>query len=236
MAVAEGATTVSLPDTVGYALPDEFGKLVRLVREAVPDHVTVSTHCHNDLGMAVANSFAGAMNGARQVEVTVNGIGERAGNCPLEEMAMVLSTRGRELGLTHRLNLGEIAETSRLVSELTGVPVQPNKAVVGANAFTHESGIHQHGVLLNPETFEIMDPSEIGREGSSIVLGKHSGRRGFAHVLAGLGLRLDPESLDHAFARFKELADGNGLVNTDDLEVLVAEELRGNGQRAPRLD
>jgi 2-isopropylmalate synthase len=226
-AVEEGATTINVPDTVGYALPHEFGELVREVREALPDHVVVSVHCHNDLGLAVANSMAGVAGGARQVEVAVNGIGERAGNCSLEEVAMVVATRGASLGLSHGLNLREIARTSRLVSLLTGYPVQPNKAVVGANAFAHESGIHQHGVLMNRETYEIMDAAEIGYEGSKIVLGKHSGRHAFADAVSKLGLQLDPEALNRAFARFKELADRKISLTDVDLEAIVVEELGG---------
>src|SRR5947207_6643438 len=205
-AVEEGATTINLPDTVGYALPHEFGELVRMVREAMPDHVVISTHCHNDLGLAVANSMAGVANGARQVEVAVNGIGERAGNCSLEEVAMIVSTRGQALGLSHGLKLREIARTSRLVSMLTGYPVRPNKAGVGANAFAHESGIHQHGVLMNRATYEIMDPVEVGLDGNRIVLGKHSGRHAFADALAKLGLQLEPDTLARAFPPFQELA------------------------------
>jgi len=225
VAVEEGATTINVPDTVGYAMPHEFGALVLLVRNAVPEHVVISTHCHNDLGLAVANSLAGVVNGARQVEVAVNGIGERAGNCSLEEMAMVISTRGQALNLTHGLRVREIARTSRLVSMLTGYPVQPNKAVVGANAFAHESGIHQHGVLSNRATYEIMDPLELGFEGSKIVLGKHSGRHAFADAIAKLGLQLSREALDHAFARFKDLADRKLALTDADLEAIVAEEL-----------
>src|SRR5438105_12300413 len=206
-AVEEGATTINVPDTVGYALPHEFGELVRMVREAVPDHVVISTHCHNDLGLAVANSLAGIENGARQVEVAVNGIGERAGNCSLEEIAMIDRTRREHLGVTHGLNLKEIMRTSRLVSMTTGYGVQPNKAVVGSSAFAHESGIHQHGVLSNRATYEIMDPLEIGLEGNRIVLGKHSGRHAFVDALAKIGLELDAEHVNRAFARFKELAD-----------------------------
>ena len=164
VAVAAGATTINVPDTVGYATPAEFGELVRRVVETVPDSVVVSTHCHNDLGLAVANSLAGVLNGARQVEVAVNGIGERAGNCSMEEIAMVIRTRGKALGLHHGLETREIARASRLVSMTTGYSVQPNKAVVGSSAFAHESGIHQHGVLSNRATYEIMDPQEIGLE------------------------------------------------------------------------
>ena len=225
VAVEEGATTINVPDTVGYALPHEFGELVRMVRDVLPEHVVISTHCHNDLGLAVANSMAGVMNGARQVEVAVNGIGERAGNCSLEEVAMIVQTRGQALGLRHNLNLKEIARTSRLVSLLTGYVVQPNKAVVGANAFAHESGIHQHGVLMNRATYEIMDPAEIGLEGSRIVLGKHSGRHAFSDALGKLGLELDREALDRAFARFKDLADRKIQLTDADLEAIVAEEL-----------
>jgi len=225
VAVEEGATTINVPDTVGYATPREFGELVRLTREAVPDHVVVSTHCHNDLGLAVANSLAGVLNGARQVEVAVNGIGERAGNCSLEEMAMIVSTRGEALGLRHGLYVKEIARTSRLVSLVTGYPVQPNKAVVGANAFAHESGIHQHGVLMNRATYEIMDPVEVGFEGSKIVLGKHSGRHAFADAVAKLGLQLGPDALNRAFVRFKELADRKMALTDADLEAIVSEEL-----------
>jgi 2-isopropylmalate synthase len=226
VALEEGATTINVPDTVGYALPHEFGELVAHVFELVGPDVVVSTHCHNDLGLAVANSFAGVVAGARQVEVAVNGIGERAGNCSLEEMAMIVSTRGEATGLSHGLNVKEIARTSRLVSMLTGYPVQPNKAVVGANAFVHESGIHQHGVLSNRATYEIMDPIEIGYEGSNIVLGKHSGRHAFADALAKLGLaKLEPDALDRAFARFKELADRKISLTDADLEAIVAEEL-----------
>jgi 2-isopropylmalate synthase len=191
----------------------------------MPDHVVISTHCHNDLGLAVANSLAGVLNGARQVEVAVNGIGERAGNCSLEEMAMIVSTRGEALGLRHRLAVKEIARTSRLVSMVTGYPVQPNKAVVGANAFAHESGIHQHGVLMNRATYEIMDPVEVGFEGSKIVLGKHSGRHAFADAVAKLGLQLQPDALNRAFVRFKELADRKMALTDADLEAIVSEEL-----------
>jgi 2-isopropylmalate synthase len=206
VAVEAGATTINVPDTVGYAMPHEFGELVREVREAVPDHVVVSTHCHNDLGLAVANSLAGIVNGARQVEVAVNGIGERAGNCSLEEIAMIM-------------------RTSRLVSMTTGYSVQPNKAVVGSSAFAHESGIHQHGVLANRATYEIMDPLEIGLEGNRIVLGKHSGRHAFADALENLGMRLDPEHLNRAFARFKDLADRKIQLTDQDLQAIVSEEI-----------
>jgi 2-isopropylmalate synthase len=225
VAVDAGATTINVPDTVGYAMPHEFGELVGTVREAVPDHVVISTHCHNDLGLAVANSLAGIVHGARQVEVAVNGIGERAGNCSLEEIAMIVRTRSRALDVTHGLNTKEITRTSRLVSMTTGYSVQPNKAVVGSSAFAHESGIHQHGVLSNRATYEIMDPVAIGLEGNRIVLGKHSGRHAFADALAKIGIELDQEHLDRAFARFKDLADRKIQLTDQDLEAIVSEEL-----------
>ena len=228
VAVDAGATTINVPDTVGYAMPQEFGELVRMVRESVPDHVVISTHCHNDLGLAVANSLAGIVNGARQVEVAINGIGERAGNCSLEEIAMIVRTRSQALGAKHGLVLKEITRTSRLVSSLTGYSVQPNTAVVGASAFAHESGIHQHGVLSNAATYEIMDPLEIGLEGNRLVLGKHSGRHAFSDALEKLGLSLEGERLNRAFARFKELADRKIQLTDQDLEAIVAEEL-GSG-------
>jgi 2-isopropylmalate synthase len=227
VAVRAGATTINVPDTVGYATPAEFGELVRIVRERTPDRVTISTHCHNDLGLAVANSLAGIEAGARQVEVAVNGIGERAGNCSLEEVAMIVRTRGGSLGVRHGLNLREVTRTSRLVSSLTGYSVQPNKAVVGASAFAHESGIHQHGVLANRATYEIMDPLEIGLEGNRIVLGKHSGRHAFADALRKVGIEVDEDHRDRAFARFKELADRKIQITDQDLAAIVHEEVGG---------
>jgi 2-isopropylmalate synthase len=229
VAVECGATTINVPDTVGYATPKEFGELVRIVREALPDHVVVSTHCHNDLGLAVANALAGIENGARQVEVAVNGIGERAGNCSLEEIAMIVRTRGQHLGVRHGLNLKEIVRTSRLVSMTTGYSVQPNKSVVGSSAFAHESGIHQHGVLANRATYEIMDPVEIGLEGNRLVLGKHSGRHAFVDALAKIGIELADDQLNRAFARFKDLADRKISLNDQDLEAIVSEEV-GTGK------
>jgi 2-isopropylmalate synthase len=220
-----GATTINVPDTVGYATPSEFGELIRIVREQTPDDVIISTHCHNDLGLAVANALAGIENGARQIEVAVNGIGERAGNCSLEEIAMIVRTRREHLGVTHGLNLKEIVRTSRLVSMTTGYSVQPNKAVVGASAFAHESGIHQHGVLANRATYEIMDPVEIGLEGNQLVLGKHSGRHAFIDALSKIGIMLDDAQLNRAFARFKDLADRKVQLTDQDLSAIVAEEL-----------
>jgi 2-isopropylmalate synthase len=230
VAVKAGATTINVPDTVGYAMPHEFGEMVRIVREQVPDHVVVSTHCHNDLGLAVANSLAGIVNGARQVEVAVNGIGERAGNCSLEEIAMVVHTRTEALGVRHNLTIKEIMRASRLVSMTTGYSVQPNKAVVGSSAFAHESGIHQHGVLANRATYEIMDPVAIGLEGNRIVLGKHSGRHAFADALAKIGIELEREHLDRAFSRFKDLADRKISLTDQDLQAIVSEELGGAEQ------
>ena len=225
VAVECGATTINVPDTVGYATPTEFGELVRIVRDAVPDEVVISTHCHNDLGLAVANALAGIENGARQVEVAVNGIGERAGNCSLEEIAMIIRTRGEHLGVRHGLNLREIVRTSRLVSMTTGYSVQPNKAVVGSSAFAHESGIHQHGVLANRATYEIMDPLEVGLEGNRLVLGKHSGRHAFVDALGKLGITLDEDQLNRTFARFKDLADRKVNLTDQDLEAIVSEEV-----------
>jgi 2-isopropylmalate synthase len=225
IAVGCGATTINVPDTVGYATPTEFGDLIRIVRDRTPDHVVISTHCHNDLGLAVANSLAGIEQGAGQVEVAVNGIGERAGNCSLEEIAMVVRTRGQALGRSHGLNIKEIVRTSRLVAMTTGYGVQPNKAVVGSSAFAHESGIHQHGVLSNRATYEIMDPVEIGLEGNSLVLGKHSGRHAFVDALSKIGITLDDAQLDRAFARFKDLADRKIQLTDQDLQAIVSEEV-----------
>jgi 2-isopropylmalate synthase len=225
VAVDCGATTINVPDTVGYATPTEFGELIRTVRHATPDGVVISTHCHNDLGLAVANSLAGIENGAGQVEVAVNGIGERAGNCSLEEIAMVVRTRGQALQRRHGLNIQEIVRTSRLVAMTTGYSVQPNKAVVGSSAFAHESGIHQHGVLSNRATYEIMDPVEIGLEGNALVLGKHSGRHAFVDALDKIGITLEDGALNRAFTRFKDLADRKVQITDQDLTAIVAEEL-----------
>jgi 2-isopropylmalate synthase len=225
VAVGCGATTINVPDTVGYATPTEFGELIRTVRDATPDEVVISTHCHNDLGLAVANSLAGIENGAGQVEVAVNGIGERAGNCSLEEIAMIVRTRGQALQKEHHLNIKEIVRTSRLVAMTTGYSVQPNKAVVGSSAFAHESGIHQHGVLTNRATYEIMDPVEIGLEGNALVLGKHSGRHAFIDALDKLGITLDEGAMNRAFGRFKDLADRKVQITDQDLTAIVAEEL-----------
>ena len=233
--VEAGATTVNIPDTVGYALPHDFGGLIaRIVRRVGPD-VAVSVHCHNDLGLAVANSLEAVRNGARQVEVAVNGIGERAGNCSMEEVVMALATRGDLLRRPTRVHTPEIARTSRLVSTLTGYPVQYNKAVVGRNAFAHESGIHQHGVLQDRLTYEIMRAEDIGVVGAQIVLGKHSGRHAFAKQLADMGYTLSKEEINRAFLRFKELADRKVQIRDLDLEVIVADEAYATEQEAFEL-
>jgi 2-isopropylmalate synthase len=223
--IEAGATTLNLPDTVGYAMPDEFGKLISYVLGNTPriNEVILSIHCHNDLGLATANSLAGIKAGARQVEVTINGIGERAGNTSLEEVVMALYTRKEQLGLTTRVNTKEIHPSSRLVSMITGVVVQPNKAVVGANAFAHESGIHQDGVLKNPMTYEIMEPETVGLSTNRLVLGKHSGRHAFKNRLGELGYELSEEDLNRLFERFKELGDKRKEILDEDIEVLVAE-------------
>jgi 2-isopropylmalate synthase len=228
-AVAEGATTINIPDTVGYTMPTEFQRFLLELMERCPAlaEVTVSVHCHNDLGLAVANSLAGLQVGARQVECCVNGIGERAGNASLEEMAMILRTRAEDLGgLWSGVTTTEITRASRLVSRLTGYAIQPNKAVVGRNAFAHEAGIHQHGVLANPLTYEIMDAQSVGLAQSSLVLGKHSGRHALRHALEELGYDVDRDALNHAFARFKDVADKKGELTAMDLEALMSDEMR----------
>ncbi|MCX7911804.1 MAG: 2-isopropylmalate synthase, partial [Dehalococcoidales bacterium] len=237
--IAAGATTVNIPDTVGYAIPGEFGTLIRGIFENVKniDKATVSVHCHNDLGLAVANSLEAIRQGARQVECTINGIGERAGNAALEEIVMAIRTRADFFNLTTNVDTTQIYRTSRLVSELTGFPVQPNKAIVGANAFRHESGIHQDGVIKMPITYEIIDPRTVGVPSSSLVLGKLSGRHAFKQRLAELGYVLKDEDLNRAFAAFKELADKKKHVTDRDIESLVAEEQRTapEGYRLGRL-
>ncbi|MET0687449.1 MAG: 2-isopropylmalate synthase [Solirubrobacteraceae bacterium] len=228
IALDEGATTINIPDTVGYSTPDEYAGFLTRLYELVPDlrGAVLSTHCHDDLGLAVANSLAGVQAGARQVECAINGIGERAGNASLEEIVMLLHTRAADLGYTTGIQTREIARTSRMVSRLTGYPVQPNKAVVGRNAFAHESGIHQDGVLKHRQTYEIMDATTIGLEGNDLVLGKHSGRHALKSALAELGFEVDGQALNTAFKRFKELADRKKQVTALDLEALVTDELR----------
>src|SRR5579872_3879544 len=227
-AIEEGATTINIPDTVGYAMPQEYGAWLARLYELVPAlrRVVLSVHCHDDLGLAVANSFAGVMAGARQVECAVNGIGERAGNASLEEIVMLLATRSADIGLRTGINTREIARTSRLVSRLTGYVVQPNKAIVGRNAFAHESGIHQDGVLKERTTYEIMDATSVGLATNSLVLGKHSGRHALRQALENLGYEVQGQALNTAFKRFKEIADRKKTVSAMDLEALVTDELR----------
>jgi len=228
VALEEGATTINVPDTVGYTLPEEyaemFGELYRLVPRL--HEVIVSVHCHDDLGLAVANSLAGIQAGARQVECAINGIGERAGNASLEEIVMLLRTREPRLGLTTGVRTQEISRISRLVSHLSGYVVQPNKAIVGRNAFAHEAGIHQDGVLKERKTYEIMDPKDVGLSSNSLVLGKHSGRHALRAALEELGYSVTGAALNTAFKRFKELADKKKHVTALDIEALVTDELR----------
>jgi 2-isopropylmalate synthase len=228
IAVEEGATTINIADTVGYTTPEEYTEYFRRLYELVPGlrEVEMSVHCHDDLGLAVANSYAGVLAGARQVECSVNGIGERAGNCALEEIAMLIRTREDVHGLTIGLNTREIARTSRMVSRLTGYAIQPNKAVVGRNAFAHESGIHQDGVLKERTTYEIMDATEVGLESNSIVLGKHSGRHALKDALEQLGFKVEGNALNAAFKRFKDVADRKKQVTALDLEAIVSDEMR----------
>ena len=225
-AVDNGATTLNIPDTVGYGIPWDFGALIQYIRREVKGDYVTSVHCHNDLGLATANSLAGVQAGARQIEVCVNGLGERAGNAALEEVVMAVKIRADQFpGLTTGVHTEELARTSRLVSRLTGYPIQYNKAVVGRNAFAHESGIHQHGVLADRSTYEIIDASEVGQVGSQIVLGKHSGRHAFSDTLAKMGIHVSGDMLNAAFTRFKELADRKVELTDADLEAIVAEEM-----------
>jgi 2-isopropylmalate synthase len=226
--IKAGATTVNIPDTVGYATPQEFGGLIQAILDNVPNvaRAVVSVHCHDDLGLAVANSLEAIRVGARQVECTINGIGERAGNASMEEIVMALRTRRDFFKLTTNIDTTQIYRTSRLVSELTGFPVQPNKAIVGANAFRHQSGIHQDGVLKKSITYEIMDPKWVGIPSSSLVLSKVSGRHAFKERLSELGYTLSEEDLNRAFQGFKGLADKKKDITDRDIESLIAEELR----------
>ena len=225
-AVAEaGATTLNIPDTVGYAIPDEFGELVAYLVERVKvKGVVFSVHCHNDLGLAVANSLAAVQAGARQIECTINGIGERAGNASLEEAVMAIRTRTDKMKVWTGVNAKEIIRSSRLVSRMTGFVVQRNKAIVGANAFAHESGIHQDGMLKDRQTYEIMVPEDIGLSGTELVLGKHSGRHALGKHLAGLGFSLKDDELDTVYGRFKELCDKKKVVYDDDLMAIMQEQ------------
>ena len=227
VAIQAGATTLNIPDTVGYATPEEYGRLIAGVIENVPgiENVVVSVHCHDDLGLATANTLAGIHAGARQAEVTINGIGERAGNTSLEEVVMALHTRRPIYGLETGIDTTQLARTSKLVSNYTGMVVAPNKAIIGANAFAHEAGIHQDGMLKNQETYEIMRPETVGLSQSRLVLGKHSGRHAFRVRMEDLGFELSDDELERAFGRFKSLADKKKTVTDADLEALVADEL-----------
>lgn len=224
--IAAGATVINVPDTVGYTTPAEFGALIAYIREHVTNihKADISVHCHDDLGMSVANSLAAIQNGATQVECTINGIGERAGNAAMEELVMALLTRKEYYGVTTGIVTEQLYRTSRLVSTLTGIAVPPNKAVVGDNAFAHESGIHQHGVLGNALTYEIMRPESIGISRNSIVLGKHSGRHAFEERLRHLGYTLNTEDINSLFAKFKDLADRKKTVFDRDIEALITDK------------
>lgn len=225
IAVEEGATVINIPDTVGYITPEEYADYWSRLQAAIPElgsgAVRGSVHCHDDLGLAVANSYAGVLAGARQVECAVNGIGERAGNCSLEEIAMLIKTRQDIHGLFTEINTREITRTSRMVSRSTGYAIPPNKAIVGRNAFAHESGIHQDGVLKEPETYEIMDPVEVGLDSNSIVLGKHSGRHALKDAFEQIGYELEGSELNRTFERFKEMADRKKQITAMDLEALL---------------
>ncbi|MCX8031360.1 MAG: 2-isopropylmalate synthase [Thermodesulfovibrionales bacterium] len=223
--IEAGASTVNIPDTVGYITPFEFGNLIKIIKERIQDKATISVHCHNDLGLAVANSLAAILNGAGQVECTINGIGERAGNCSMEEVVMSLKTRKDFFCADTKINTKEIMRTSRLITRITGMPVQPNKAIVGANAFAHESGIHQDGLLKEKLTYEIMRPEDIGLQKSEIILGKHSGRHAFKTKLQELGYSLSPEDIEKAFKRFKHLGDQKKYIFDEDIEALVSTEI-----------
>ncbi|GBG56617.1 2-isopropylmalate synthase [Sporomusaceae bacterium FL31] len=222
--IAAGATTINVPDTVGYTTPAEFGALIKYLRENVTniDKAIISVHCHDDLGMAVANSLAAVANGAMQVECTINGLGERAGNAALEELVMALNTRKEYYRAATNIDTKQIYRASRLVSTLTGIVIPPNKAVVGDNAFAHESGIHQHGVLNNSLTYEIMQPESIGISRNAIVLGKHSGRHAFEERLKHLGYDLDSQAINNLFVQFKDLADRKKMVFDRDIEALIS--------------
>jgi 2-isopropylmalate synthase len=222
-AIKSGASTVNIPDTVGYTIPEEYFALIKMLKERVPniDKAVISTHCHNDLGLAVANSLAAIQAGARQIECTVNGIGERAGNASMEEVVMAFRTRPEKLPYTTGIDTKKIMAASKLLSDITGFSVQPNKAIVGANAFAHESGIHQDGMLKNASTYEIMTPESVGRDKTDLVLGKHSGRNAFRNKLMQLQVHLSDDDLNAAFERFKELADRKKKVSDGDLMMIV---------------
>jgi len=226
-AIEAGATVINVPDTVGYTMPKEFSNLIKTLMEKIPkiENVKVSVHCHDDLGMAVANSLEAVAAGATQIECAVNGLGERAGNAALEEVVMALDTRKDIYGVTHNINTKQIYRTSKMISTITGVAIQPNKAIVGANAFAHESGIHQHGVLAEKSTYEIMSPQSIGLTTNRLVLGKHSGRHAFAERLKELGYELSQDELNKAFERFKDLADRKKDITDMDIEAIVEDQV-----------
>jgi 2-isopropylmalate synthase len=241
VAIQAGATTLNIPDTVGYCTPQEYSRLIEGIIQNVPGikegKVIVSVHCHNDLGLATANTLAGIMAGARQAEVTINGIGERAGNTALEEVVMALKTRPQFFGhLYTNIDTTQLVRTSKMVSSLTSIPVQPNKAIVGANAFAHEAGIHQDGMLKNPLTYEIMRPETVGWNSTNLVLGKHSGRHAFADRLRQMGYELSREELDKAFERFKVLCDKKKVVSDADIEALLTDQFESLGNDLFKLD
>jgi 2-isopropylmalate synthase len=225
--IAEGARTVNIPDTVGYAIPDEFGKLIAYLFDKVKNirKAIISVHCHNDLGLAVANSLAAVKNGARQVECTINGIGERAGNAAMEEVVMAIATRKDIFGCYTGIKTDHIYQSSRLLTKITGIQVQPNKAIVGANAFAHESGIHQDGLIKEKTTYEIMTPQSVGISDSHLVLGKHSGRHAIVEHLKKMGYNLSKDEVNRVFIRFKELADVKKEIFDEDLEAIISEEV-----------
>jgi 2-isopropylmalate synthase len=237
-AINAGARTINIPDTVGYAIPEEFGHKIKTLLTRIPnsDKAIFSVHCHNDLGLAVANSLAAVANGARQVECTINGLGERAGNAALEEIVMATRTRHDLFNIGTNIDTTHIVPTSRLVSSITGFPVQPNKAIVGANAFAHESGIHQDGVLKHRETYEIMKAEDVGWGANKMVMGKHSGRAAFRSRLEELGVTFDTDAaLNEAFARFKDLADKKHEIFDEDLQALVTETISNSAPEAYKL-
>ncbi len=231
--IAAGATTVNIPDTVGYAIPEEFGELIAILYARVKNirQAVISVHCHNDLGLATANALTAVKHGARQVECTINGIGERAGNSAMEEVVMALKTRKDLFGLETGIKTEYIHQTSRLLTQITGIPVQPNKAIVGANAFAHESGIHQDGLIKEKTTYEIMTPQSVGISETHFVLGKHSGRHAIAERLQEMGYNLSEEELGRVFFHFKELADVKKEIFDEDLEAIVYEEISRGGEK-----
>ena len=226
-AISEGATVVNIPDTVGYSVPDEYGTIIRTVIDRVPNikNAIISVHCHDDLGMAVANSLSGVMNGARQIECTINGIGERAGNASLEEIAMAIRTRSEALNVVTNINTEEIYKSSKMLVSLTGMHIQRNKAIVGENAFAHEAGIHQDGMLKNPLTYEIMTPASVGIKHSTLILGKHSGRHALQQRYEELGYKLTTEELEKSYNLFSKLADEKKQVFDDDLVAILQDEM-----------